>query len=354
LCARAMARFKPFSIIAANDMPHALYKLPIEALEINARSLQTLHELGINNLLELFRLPRAQLLARFGTDLLDRIDMIRGDKNDPRIFEEEAQDWFIQESTYETIRDSTHLCDALLHILKRLCHTLSENGLGILTLETTFIHVDRSKSHFETSMVRPSCDPDKILRLLKLKLDAFDAGQGVESILVRANKTKKLKPQETTLAYANVPTDNDLSALIDTLFNRIGNEHVFRFSEKESHVPERSFAKNMDCFATLAMTDGLSKTERPVRILKAPEPIDVIAMLPDSPPKRILLRRHFVFHVLKANGPERIASEWWCDNSYKTRDYYSVENQNGLRLWVFKQQTTSSQAPKWFIHGLFA
>jgi len=77
-------------------------------------------------------------------------------------------------------------------------------------------------------------------------------------------------------------------------------------------------------------------------------------MLPDSPPKRIIWRRHFVFHVTKADGPERIEEEWWCAGNHETRDYYRIENKQGLRLWVFKQHKKSPAEPIWFIHGLLA
>jgi protein ImuB len=355
LCARAMARFKPFTTISHKDLPQALYPLGIEALELAPKAQQTLHELGIKRLLELFRLPRAQLLARFGMAVLDRIDALRGDKKDPRVFESEVRDWFIEEPLCDTIRDSAHLCDVIFDILKRLCDTLSKQGLGILKLETTLVHFDRRTSQIDTGMVQPSCDAEKIFRLLNLKLDNFDAGLGVESVLLRARQTKQLKPQEKTLAYENIATDTDLSALFDTLFNRIGDKNVFRFAPHESYIPERSIIKNSANDQRIGkVQDERPHCARPTRLLAEPEPIDVLAMLPDSPPRRILWRRNFVFHVMKADGPERIESEWWNNNTHETRDYYCVEDKNGLRLWVFKQSTGTQATPSWFIHGLLA
>ncbi|MFN7191131.1 MAG: hypothetical protein ACK5U4_06830, partial [Rhodospirillales bacterium] len=49
---------------------------------------------------------------------------------------------------------------------------------------------------------------------------------------------------------------------------------------------------------------------RPLRLLGYPEPIDVTAELPDAPPLLFRWRRQ-LHHVAAANGPERIASEWW-------------------------------------------
>jgi protein ImuB len=59
--------------------------------------------------------------------------------------------------------------------------------------------------------------------------------------------------------------------------------------------------------------------------------------------------------VAHAQGPERIACEWWRKRE-PTRDYYLVEDGNGRRFWLYRAglygRETSS--PRWFVHGLFA
>ncbi len=61
--------------------------------------------------------------------------------------------------------------------------------------------------------------------------------------------------------------------------------------------------------------------------------------------------------VAGAQGPERIASEWWRDRSPKpTRDYFLVEDMQGRRFWLYREglygrETTDA---RWFVHGLFA
>ena len=49
---------------------------------------------------------------------------------------------------------------------------------------------------------------------------------------------------------------------------------------------------------------------RPVRLLDPPQPVDAMALLPDQAPVAFTWRR--VRHrVRRADGPERIAGEWW-------------------------------------------
>ncbi len=80
---------------------------------------------------------------------------------------------------------------------------------------------------------------------------------------------------------------------------------------------------------------------------------DVIALVPDGPPQRFRWRRQ-VHRIAHAEGPERIADEWWRAPA-PPRDYYVVEDEMGRRLWVYREGLFSPQTPvRWFVHGLFA
>jgi protein ImuB len=88
-----------------------------------------------------------------------------------------------------------------------------------------------------------------------------------------------------------------------------------------------------------------------------PEPIEAIAEVPDGPPVRFRWRR--VLHqIAHAEGPERIAMEWWRDQKGRalTRDYFRVESREGVRVWVYREGLYGRELnePRWFLHGLFA
>jgi protein ImuB len=95
---------------------------------------------------------------------------------------------------------------------------------------------------------------------------------------------------------------------------------------------------------------------RPLRLFAKPEPIDTIADTPEAPPVRFRWRRAW-HEVMLAEGPERIAMEWWRDQSPQpTRDYFRVEDSNGRRFWLYRDGLygSGSARPRWFMHGLFA
>ncbi len=94
---------------------------------------------------------------------------------------------------------------------------------------------------------------------------------------------------------------------------------------------------------------------RPLRLLARPEPItDVAALVPDGPPLRFRWRRA-LHEVVAAEGPERIEGAWWSEAGGPARDYFRVEDQAGLRFWLFRaglyRDTTQ---PHWFLHGMYA
>ena len=92
-------------------------------------------------------------------------------------------------------------------------------------------------------------------------------------------------------------------------------------------------------------------------LLRRPERIDhVLAELPDQPPRRFSWRGT-AHRVVRAEGPERVAGEWWrrAPERHAVRDYFRVEDEAGQRFWLFRRgdgvrgQTGDLS---WFLHGL--
>ena len=95
---------------------------------------------------------------------------------------------------------------------------------------------------------------------------------------------------------------------------------------------------------------------RPFHLFDPPQPIEVIAEVPDGPPHQFRWRRA-THAVRRYEGPERIAAEWWRrrDNGGLTRDYYRVEDVHGRRYWLFRHGLYDEKPdPRWYIHGVFA
>ena len=105
---------------------------------------------------------------------------------------------------------------------------------------------------------------------------------------------------------------------------------------------------------------------RPLFLFDPPQPVEVIAQVPDGPPHRFRWKRK-LHEVRLYEGPERIAAEWWRRKGGEngpgegkgkaglTRDYYRVEDMRGRRYWLFRHGLYEEKtAPRWYVHGLFA
>jgi protein ImuB len=98
-----------------------------------------------------------------------------------------------------------------------------------------------------------------------------------------------------------------------------------------------------------------TRAPRPLLLLPRPEAADVVALVPEGPPRQFRWRG--VLHqVAEAQGPERIAPEWWRRSTERTRDYYVVEDTAGRRFWLYRAGLYGrgdDAPPAWFVHGIF-
>ncbi len=107
------------------------------------------------------------------------------------------------------------------------------------------------------------------------------------------------------------------------------------------------------------MASRLLKPPRPVRLFQPPEPVEAFWMVPDDPPFQISWRRRR-HRVTRADGPERVAEEWWQpgEDPHRDdaiRDYYRVEDEEGRRFWLFRAGLPGfDRPPRWYMHGVFA
>jgi protein ImuB len=63
--------------------------------------------------------------------------------------------------------------------------------------------------------------------------------------------------------------------------------------------------------------------------------------------------RQCLHEVARAEGPERIAMEWWRSTGL-ARDYFRVETETGQRFWLYRDGPYGGLAPRWYVQGLFA
>ena len=84
----------------------------------------------------------------------------------------------------------------------------------------------------------------------------------------------------------------------------------------------------------------------------------VVPLPEEGGPPMLFRWRRVVHQVQAAEGPERIAPEWWRkDKGWESgsRDYWRIEDVGGRRFWLYCEvRVKPAAALRWFMHGLFA
>jgi protein ImuB len=335
-------------------MTEMLLPLPIEALRLPAAIRDGLRLMGFDRVGQLAATPRGPLVRRFGAIVATRLDQMFGAVFEPIVPAIPAE--LIQErlAFMEPLLTAPAFSAVIARLTATICTALEHAGQGARRLDLLFERVDGTIATLRVGTARPSRDARHLARMLDEKLERIDPGLGVEAMRLIVTRADALSHTQT--ATLSGPPEPDIAALVDRLSNRLGTERVYRAEPVESDVPERSVHR------VPALQRGGGKSwpadlPRPVRLLDPPQPVDTMALLPDHPPLAFTWRR--VRHRVKhADGPERIAGEWWKrDGEMRSvRDYFRVEDEDGHRFWLFRRGDGEDSATgdrRWFLHGFF-
>ncbi len=349
------------SILPAGQERAALADLPVSSLRLDAGTVSGLRRLGLRTVHDLLRIPRSQITSRFGALPVLRLDQALGVMDEAIDWPRPPIAWHDRLAFVEPIGTPEDLALALSRLSERLCRRLAEQHKGGQRFVARFFRVDEAVPQIAITTALPVRDAAYLTKLLHEKLDTVDPGFGIEVIVLEAEIVAPLQAPQTQLTdLAAVDITDRLASVIDTLTNRLGSGQVSRVAPHASHVPERS----VQCVPPLPVRQPSWEIDpaapRPIRLLRRPEEIEVIALVPDDPPIRFSWRG-VAHRVRAAAGPERVAAEWWrsrrADKRPETdliRDYYRMEDSDGARFWVFRAGLhAGDRMPRWYLHGLF-
>jgi len=369
--ASAIARFANTKtgaecIIPPGNASTFLAPLPIASLRLEQNALYLLNRFGLKTVSDLCKIPRPNLKRRFsskeiGEAVLHRLDQALGRASEPLLPLKSTPAYREHIAYAEPIlaTESFHL--GLQDLLERLCQRMEKDSKGTTSLTYAAFHADGGVSQTEIKTASPSRNVLHLQHLFHDRIETINPGFGVDHLVLSANTVETLAAEQLALTAA-VSGNSDCDVvhqLVDRLSNRLGAHNVQRSMAYESHIPEREEQSVLAIDPTRSDPHtSPPKPLRPIRLLNRPEPIEVMAECPEGPPMRFTWRR-VAHQVARAEGPERIAPEWWSAPSGRkprTRDYYRVEDVEGRRFWLFRDglyRDRTPQLPTWHIHGLF-
>ncbi|MGD0387742.1 MAG: DNA polymerase Y family protein [Tepidisphaeraceae bacterium] len=345
----AMAVFGEESptVVSGENLLAALSRLPPEALRLESATAQSLHALGIDAVGILLRIPRDQLVSRFGRAILQRIDQATGAIHEPLnwlphrtpIQAEMEFDGIVE--SLETI----HL--ALRQVLDRVVESLTGRGLGAKQLRMTLRRPYAPPIEKTIGLLRSSRNAGSLFILLRHALESVGTDDGFHAVGLSVTSAERLGDEQTALVDDDAERNAaETDHLIERLRAKFGD--VAEWAELvEAHVPELAFSYRKE---PAAIGEKPSVASRPLCLLPLPRAIRVIVMPSESRDGQPVAFTHNeqVHRLVHVRGPERIAGQWW-NGSGKTRDYFDAADTAGNRFWLFRVMETN----QWYLHGIF-
>ena len=338
-------------IVPSGQEAGAIAALPLGALRLPTDCLAGLHRLGLQCMSDVLRQPRAPLMRRFGRTLLDALDAVTGDRPRPLPPVRPPPRFEAAQNFVEPIVTREAIEHALDHLLDLLCHALAGAGQGARQVTLRAFRVDRDVQEITIGAGLPTRVPAHLRRLFAERLGQLEPDLGFERLTLQADRVNTWDAGQDSLATTGADPGRhpeELAQLLDRLSQRLP---VWRLAPRASHWPERSVVR-VGPFDSIFPSGTPSELLVPVRLLKRPLPLTVLATAPDGPPVHLRLQG-IVHPVAWADGPERIEPEWWRDPPDRLgRDYYRVGLESGARLWVGRIGAMQPDQPaSWFLHG---
>ncbi|WP_305095907.1 DUF6504 family protein [Croceibacterium aestuarii] len=343
------------------NIPAMLSDLPVAALRLDGDVLTVLRRLGLKRLGQLEGIGRDALQRRFRTrrapaaNPLTRMDQLLGRVPEPLLPVVPVQIPLVQRRLLEPIRHRPLLDTVLADLAADMARELEGQGQGARRLELGLWRVDGEVVVRALELAAATRDAAHIVRLFAAKIDDVDAGFGIEMVRLRASWAEPLALEQIDIEAAAEEHGTSLAACIDRLAVRLGPKAVRRPVPRASHIPERAQGWQPPLEPEAASQGELAFHARPLKLLDRPEPIAVLYASPDGLPQRFRWRGA-VHEVARAEGPERIAPEWWRETGRaRLRDYYRVEDGEGRRYWIYRLGLAGDGRggpPDWFMQGL--
>jgi protein ImuB len=370
--ALALARFAG---APAPDERGAVRRLPVAALELEAEDGAALARAGLKTVGDVMARPLSTVAARFGEAAATAVRRLSGEARAPVVARRMASPVTVERRFAEPVARTDYALAVIAELVGEAADRLETRREGGRRWEVRLFRADGQVRALRIETGRPTRDVAVLMRLFAERIeglaDPLDPGFGYDLIRLAVVLAERLDTGQLRLdggdtpanELKNGPENEDVAALIDRLSTRLGRSRVRRFVPRASHIPEQAELMLPAAAPPPPGTPGWLPTEpgepprRPIYLFDPPQPIDSIAAeTPDGPPVRFRWRRT-VHDVARAEGPERIAGEWWRhhDVTIPTRDYFRVEDQRGRRFWIFRHGLyVETESPRWYVHGLFA
>lgn len=306
--------------------------VPIRRAALPGEAGERLHRMGVRTLAALRALPRDGVRRRFGLDVLEHLDRLYGQADDPLPYYAPPDHFDARvEMGYEVERH-TALLFPLRRLVGDLCTYLSIRDGGVQHFVLRLEH-EQGHHDVEVGLLSAERSPALLFELARNRLERVEIARPVVALRLLAERLPPFVPAARDLFDMRPQQAMDWPQLRERLRARLGDGAVYRVVPGDDPRPERAWRR------AAGEGDDARRAPAPARAL----PARPAWLLPHPLPLREP-------HPRIVAGPERLESGWW-DGEDARRDYYVVETARGQRAWAF---VPAGRHEGWMLHGWFA
>ena len=257
----ALAQASPGIAHATGALRDLLTPLPPHVLRLPPATVATLHHLGVQTIGQLLALPREQLPARFGPELLLRLDQALGNLAEPLVPLEHRPPIRASMEFDGVVSSLEAIWLVFQELIARIIDDLTRRGCGARQLDVQLLRCDAPAPSQNHPPLAPLARPGQSVQPLPLRPGIATAGGKGDSPQLpaaappRSIPAKVSPPLRLSVSVFEPITDEqipllgrnpqagamELAHLIERLTVRLGPQSLARPRLLESYVPECAY-----------------------------------------------------------------------------------------------------------------
>ena len=330
----------------------SLQSIPVACLHADEKIIESLNQMGINDVGSLLKLPIDGLNRRFGILFTDYLQRITGEKPDPQQFISEMPRFSSDITFLSDVTNIQSLVFPIKRLVSELCNFLKARQLHTNQLTFKLSHRSHQPKRVNIYLANPENDADMFLMLVQLQLDKVNDMPEVDNLCLVVNIFSPADSISGDLFHGtfhgasfhqkngqNKTDKGRADHLLNMLRARLGPQTCFGLSLANDHRPEKAWKTvRLNQKDYWFPENEKEENPRPLYLLNSIQELMVKDHQPCLGGQLELIQ-----------GPERIDFGWW-DGNDSARDYYIGRHQCGSLYWVFNHLNNQ----RWYLHGIFS
>lgn len=304
-------------------------QLPLSNLQIEPDTLRVFDDLGMRSIHDLLRIPKEELINRYGQKFRDVIDVI--EQKSSRLLSPNVKETHLS-WTYEldfTVEDFEQMIFVINHGLDKLFGQIAHFGLSTEQLEILFGLRKKKEKLYEIKTSAPTLEKSFWLKLINLHISIDPPESAIESVGVAAHFTKP-RPTQRGLYSVSRPEPEHLLLTVNKIKKLVGELNVGVPVLLDRRLPE-AFSLDPEL-----LPQGREMLEIKSEILTCAfnyfRPPMPAAVTVENRRLLFITTPRFSDGVKKYSGVWKGGSQWWSEPWSKTEWDIETENNGVFRL----------------------